>query len=42
MATLQSLYCSVILQSLTFLKIIIMAAHQSKIWRLSVYVYTCA
>lgn len=42
MVTLQTLYCFVILQSLTSLKIMITEAHPSKIQEFSVYVYVYA
>ena len=42
MVTLQTLYCSVILQSLTSLKIMITEDQQPKIWELSVYAYVDA
>lgn len=42
MATLQTLYCSVLLQSLTFGQIMIMEVHQSKIQSHSVYMCVCA
>lgn len=42
MATLETLYCSVVLQSLTFLKIMRMAAHQSKMQGLALYTYVWA
>lgn len=42
MVTLKTLYCSVILQSLTSLKMMITEDQQPKIWGLSVYAYVYA
>lgn len=42
MVTLQTLYCFVILRSLTSLKIMITEAHPSKIQKFSAYVYVYA